>query len=45
MGSTGISGLVPKRRGQTTIMVPGVRVADDLGERRRRHRDLEGIKG
>jgi len=29
-----ISGLLPKRRGQTTIRVPGVRVADDLVERR-----------
>jgi putative transposase len=28
-----ISGLVPKRRGRTTIRVPGVRVADDLVER------------
>ena len=25
-----ISGLVPKKRGKTTIRVPGVRVADDL---------------
>ncbi len=29
----GISGLVPKKRGRTTIRVPGVRVADDLVER------------
>ena len=29
-----ISGLLPKRRGQTTIRVPGVRDADDLVERR-----------
>ena len=28
-----ISGLVPKKRGRTTIRVPGVRVADDLVER------------
>lgn len=28
-----ISGLIPKRRGRTTIRVPGVRVADDLVER------------
>jgi putative transposase len=28
-----ISGLVPRRRGRTTIRVPGVRVADDLVER------------
>jgi len=34
MRAAGISGLVPKRRGRTTIRVPGVRVADDLVERR-----------
>jgi putative transposase len=34
MKSAGISGLVPKKRGRTTIRVPGVRVADDLVERR-----------
>jgi putative transposase len=33
MRSAGISGLVPKKRGKTTIRVPGVRVADDLVER------------
>jgi putative transposase len=33
MRSAGISGLVPRRRGRTTIRVPGVRVADDLVER------------
>jgi putative transposase len=33
MRSTQISGLVPKKRGRTTIGVPGVRVADDLVER------------
>jgi putative transposase len=33
MRSAGISGLVPKKRGRTTIRVPGVRVADDLVER------------
>jgi putative transposase len=33
MRAAGISGLVPKRRGRTTIRVPGVRVADDLVER------------
>ncbi len=33
MSSAGISGLVPKKRGRTTIRVPGVRVADDLVER------------
>jgi putative transposase len=34
MRAARISGLVPKRRGKTTIRVPGVRVADDLVERR-----------
>ncbi|MGA3361729.1 MAG: IS3 family transposase [Solirubrobacteraceae bacterium] len=34
MRQAGISGLVPKKRGRTTIRVPGVRVADDLVERR-----------
>jgi putative transposase len=34
MRTTGISGLAPRRRGRTTIRVPGVRVADDLVERR-----------
>jgi putative transposase len=29
-----ISGMVPRKRGRTTISVPGVRVADDLVERR-----------
>jgi putative transposase len=33
MRQAGISGLVPKRRGRTTIRVPGVRVADDLVKR------------
>jgi putative transposase len=33
MREAGISGLVEKRRGRTTIRVPGVRVADDLVER------------
>jgi putative transposase len=33
MRAAQISGLVPKRRGRTTIRVPGVRVADDLVER------------
>jgi putative transposase len=33
MRQAGISGLVPKRRGRTTIRVPGVRVADDLVNR------------
>lgn len=33
MRSDGLSGLVPKRRGRTTIRVPGVRVADDLVQR------------
>jgi putative transposase len=30
MRSLGLSGLVPKKRGRTTIRVPGVRVASDL---------------
>jgi putative transposase len=34
MKMAGISGLVPRKRGRTTIKVPGVRVADDLVERR-----------
>ena len=38
MRSAGISGLVPKKRGRTTIRVPGVRVADDLVERQFRPR-------
>jgi putative transposase len=33
MRQAGISGLVSKKRGRTTIRVPGVRVADDLVER------------
>lgn len=33
MREAGISGLVPRRRGRTTIRVPGVRVADDLVKR------------
>lgn len=33
MREAGISGLVRKRRGRTTIRVPGVRVADDLVRR------------
>jgi putative transposase len=33
MREAGISGLVPRKRGRTTIRVPGVRVADDLVER------------
>lgn len=33
MAQAGISGLVPRRRGRTTIRVPGVRVADDLVRR------------
>ncbi len=33
MRAAGLSGLVPKRRGRTTIRVPGVRVADDLVQR------------
>jgi transposase InsO family protein len=34
MAGAGLSGLLPRRRGRTTIRVPGVRVADDLVERR-----------
>jgi putative transposase len=34
MRQAGISGLVRVKRGRTTIKVPGVRVADDLVERR-----------
>jgi putative transposase len=34
MRQAGISGLIAKKRGRTTIRVPGVRVADDLVERR-----------
>jgi putative transposase len=33
MRTHGLSGLIPKRRGRTTIRVPGVRVADDLVKR------------
>jgi putative transposase len=33
MREAGISGLVPRRRGRTTIRVPGVKVADDLVKR------------
>jgi putative transposase len=33
MRQAGISGLVHRKRGRTTIQVPGVRVADDLVER------------
>jgi putative transposase len=34
MRQAGLSGLVARKRGRTTIRVPGVRVADDLVERR-----------
>jgi putative transposase len=34
MREAGISGLVRRKRGRTTVSVPGVRVADDLVERR-----------
>jgi putative transposase len=30
MRAAGLSGLIPKKRGRTTIRVPGVRVAEDL---------------
>ena len=33
MREAGLSGLVPKKRGRTTVSVPGVRVADDLVKR------------
>jgi putative transposase len=33
MRQAGISGLMPKKRGRTTIRVPGVPVADDLVKR------------
>lgn len=33
MRQAGLSGLVPKKQGRTTIRVPGVRVADDLVRR------------
>src|SRR5712691_10860038 len=33
MREAGLSGLVKRRRGRTTIRVPGVRVADDLVKR------------
>jgi putative transposase len=33
MRAAGIPGLAPRKRGRTTIRVPGVRVADDLVER------------
>ena len=45
MAEAGISGLVPRKRGRTTIRVPGVRVADDLVKRhfrRRRSRTCSG---
>jgi putative transposase len=34
MRRAGLSGLIPKRQGRTTIRIPGVRVADDLVQRR-----------
>jgi putative transposase len=38
MAAAGISGLVTRKHGRTTVRVPGVRVADDLVERRFRPR-------
>ena len=38
MRQAGLSGLIPKKRGRTTIRVPGVRVADDLVKRQFRPR-------
>ena len=34
MRQAGMSGLVRRKRGRTTVPVPGVRVADDLVQRR-----------
>jgi putative transposase len=33
MRQAGLSGLIPRKRGRTTVRVPGVRVADDLVKR------------
>jgi len=33
MRERGLSGLIPKKRGRTTVRLPGVRVAPDLVER------------
>ena len=41
MRQAGVSGLVARKRGRTTIRVPGVRVADDLVERRFRPDQLD----
>jgi putative transposase len=43
MRSSGLSGLVARKRGRTTIGVPGVRVADDLVERRFRPDRPDGL--
>jgi transposase InsO family protein len=40
MRRAGLSGLVPRKRGRTTIRVPGVRVADDLVQRQFRPKQL-----
>lgn len=42
MRDAGLSGLIERKRGRTTMRVPGVRVADDLGERRFR-RDAPNV--
>ena len=43
MRQAGISGLVRRKRGRTTISVPGVRVADDLVEREFRPAGPNGL--
>jgi transposase InsO family protein len=46
MRQAGLSGLVPKRRGQTTIRVPGLRVADGsstVGSGRHRTRSVADV--
>ena len=45
MRQAGISGLVRRKRGRTTIRVPGVRVADDLVERQFRPGGAERAVG
>ncbi len=43
MRRAGLSGLVARKRGRTTIRVPGVRVADDLVERHFRREAPDGL--
>jgi transposase InsO family protein len=45
MRQAGISGLVKVKKGRTTIRVPGVRVADDLVERKLLYLVGEGPEG